>query len=113
MSIFAGRYNRAKYALIMLIVAIPLIILRIVALEVDLGDKFIGILKVVFEILGVVAIAVSLPITVKRLHDVDKSGWYCLLFLVPVANVILGFYLLFKKGTQGINRFGEDPLSSK
>jgi len=39
---------------------------------------------------------------IRRLHDTDKSGWFILL---PVYNVIL----LFKPGTAGQNRFGEDP----
>ena len=39
---------------------------------------------------------------VRRMHDVDKSGW-CL--LIPIYNLIL----LVKEGTVGVNRFGSDP----
>lgn len=47
-------------------------------------------------------------IVVKRCHDINLSGWYILLSLVPIANVWLGFCLLFNDGTHGPNRFGAD-----
>lgn len=43
---------------------------------------------------------------VRRLHDLDKSGWWYLLSFVPLANVVLGLVLLFGPGTPGPNRFG-------
>ena len=48
--------------------------------------------------------------TIKRLHDLDKSGWYLLLNFVPIINVIFSLYLIFVKGTDGPNGYGEDPL---
>lgn len=44
----------------------------------------------------------------KRLHDLDKTAWLALLFLVPVVSFIFGLYLLFAPGTAGENRFGPD-----
>ena len=41
---------------------------------------------------------VSVFINKQRLNDLGKSGWYILFFLVPVANILLFLYLLFKKG---------------
>ena len=46
---------------------------------------------------------------VKRLHDVDKSGWLVVLLLIPIVNFILGLYMLFADGTVGPNRYGNDP----
>ena len=46
---------------------------------------------------------------VKRLHDVDKSGWLIILLLIPIINFILGLYMLFADGTVGPNRYGNDP----
>lgn len=51
----------------------------------------------------------SLAQGVKRLHDVDKSGWLILLMFVPIANVVLGLYMLFADGTVGPNQYGDDP----
>ena len=46
---------------------------------------------------------------VKRLHDVDKSGWLVILLLIPIVNFILGLYMLLADGTVGPNRYGNDP----
>lgn len=46
---------------------------------------------------------------VKRLHDVDKSGWFIILLFIPIINFILGLYMLLADGTVGPNRYGNDP----
>ncbi len=51
-------------------------------------------------------------ITIKRLHDLGRSGWHMLLFMIPLYNLYLGLVLLFKKGTDGPNDFGPDPLNA-
>jgi uncharacterized membrane protein YhaH (DUF805 family) len=43
---------------------------------------------------------------VKRLHDLNKSGWLWLLGLIPLVNVFFGIYLLFGKGTEDSNDYG-------
>ena len=41
----------------------------------------------------------SLAQGVKRLHDLDKSGWLILLMFVPIVNALFGLYMLFADGT--------------
>jgi uncharacterized membrane protein YhaH (DUF805 family) len=49
---------------------------------------------------------------VRRCHDRDKSGWWCLVTLVPIAGQIWVLTQLgFREGTEGTNRFGPDPLA--
>ena len=45
----------------------------------------------------------------RRLHDLDHSGWWLLMFIVPFLNLIIGLYLTFGRGTEGANRFGPPP----
>ena len=45
----------------------------------------------------------SLAQGVKRLHDLDKSGWLILLMFVPIVNALFGLYMLFADGTVGPN----------
>ena len=40
----------------------------------------------------------SLAQGVKRLHDLDKSGWLILLMFVPIVNALFGLYMLFAAG---------------
>jgi uncharacterized membrane protein YhaH (DUF805 family) len=54
----------------------------------------------------------SLAIYTKRWHDRDKSGWWSLILFVPLIGFI--WFLVecgFLRGTDGPNRFGEDPLA--
>ena len=63
-------------------------------------------------LLGVVYIgtlALSIGFAVRRLHDLDKSGWWWLLMFIPLVNLGLAIYILFFAGTSGENRFGEAP----
>lgn len=62
-----------------------------------------------FVVLAVLALAMSVLLTVRRLHDFDASGWWSTLALVPLANVVLYLVLLIMPGTQGSNRFGHRP----
>jgi uncharacterized membrane protein YhaH (DUF805 family) len=50
-------------------------------------------------------------VTVRRLHDTDRRGWWCLLGLPPYVGLIL-LVLLVLPGTIGDNRFGPDPLAA-
>jgi len=50
------------------------------------------------------------PICVKRLHDLNMSGWWILFKFIPLGNLLLVLMLGVVKGTSGPNRFGPDPL---
>lgn len=47
---------------------------------------------------------------VRRLNDMDQSGWLSLLMLIPLVNVIMVLVLLFARGTAGSNRYGPAPV---
>ncbi len=54
----------------------------------------------------------SLAVTVRRLHDTDRTGWWVLLCLVPLIGPIVLIVWWASAGTRGPNRFGQDPLTS-
>ena len=69
---------------------------------------FQGDLVLVFSIL---AIANTIPVyaaDVRRLHDIDKSGWMVLISAIPFIGLFI-FVLLISDGTKGKNRFGLKP----
>ena len=51
----------------------------------------------------------SLAVSVRRLHDVNKSGWFLLLYLLPIVGWIWLLILLCKNGEEGPNQYGSDP----
>lgn len=52
-------------------------------------------------------------LSIQRLHDIGKSGWTLLVFLIPVAGPIFLLFQLCRKGIEGANRYGDDPLSHR
>ena len=51
----------------------------------------------------------NLAVSVRRLHDTERSGWWLLLWLLPVLGWIALFVFYLLPGTVGPNRFGPDP----
>jgi uncharacterized membrane protein YhaH (DUF805 family) len=73
---------------------------------------FSFILSVLTMLLPIVSIIVALALflpslsaAVRRLHDIDKSAWWLLLVFIPLAGLVL-IYFLCQRGTEGQNRFG-------
>ncbi len=51
----------------------------------------------------------SLAVTVRRLHDTNKSGWYYFVSLIPLIGGIWLLILLCTPGNEGDNQYGPDP----
>lgn len=49
----------------------------------------------------------SISLTVRRLHDSDKTGWLCLIALIPYIGIWIVLVLTLLEGTKGPNRYGE------
>jgi uncharacterized membrane protein YhaH (DUF805 family) len=65
-------------------------------------------------LLGVISLAFMVVYAlfgIRRLHDINASGWWLLLLLVPVANIILALVMLIKSGTIGGNNFGAPRIT--
>jgi uncharacterized membrane protein YhaH (DUF805 family) len=72
---------------------------------------FITIAMIMLPINGFVAIA-STCLVIRRLHDVDRSGWWYLIVFTIVGMIPLLIWYC-TKGTEGDNRFGKDPLQQQ
>jgi uncharacterized membrane protein YhaH (DUF805 family) len=59
----------------------------------------------------VVPFVVSIPSSVRRFHDIDKSGWWLLVTFIPFIGAIPSYQCWCSEGTKGPNRFGPDPLT--
>ena len=64
---------------------------------------------------GIASLATLIPsfsVSVRRLHDIERSGWFLLLVLIPIIGWIILIYWMCQLGTSGQNRFGEDPVGA-
>ncbi len=57
---------------------------------------------------AIAAFVPGLACAVRRLHDTNRTGWWILLGLIPVINIVL-IVLLALDGTPGDNRYGANP----
>lgn len=108
-----GRLNRKSYIYRSIFLSLVLFVVQGVL---TFAANTIGALELLF---AVVAFGFSLfdfvsniMMGVRRLHDLDLSGWWMLLLCVPLINLFFAIYIYFFKGTEGPNQYGEDPLQS-
>ena len=102
-----GRINRQPYWLY----SVPLAILSLLPLAVQ-GETTPPWFAVLFLPLSLVVLWAAQMLNIKRLHDLNRSGWWLLLLLVPYAGAIAALiYLGFTPGTASENHYGADPLA--
>lgn len=75
----------------------------------SMGDGSMGFNYQPSLIGSVVSLALLLPnlaVAARRLHDIDKSGWWMLIGIIPVIGWLILIYWYVQEGTKGPNRFG-------
>lgn len=106
-----GRLNRKSYIYRSFFLSIVLFVVQGIL---TFAAETFGALDLLFSIiafvLGIFQLAANIMMGVRRLHDLDKCGWWMLLLIVPLVNLFFCLYLLFFKGTEGPNEYGDDPL---
>ena len=100
---FSGRASRSEYWFWVLFQAILVVAAGVV--DAALGTK--GVLQ---GLAGLVVLLPNIAVGIRRLHDIDRSGWWLLISLVPLIGWIVLIVWDCTKGTDGSNRFGSDPL---
>ena len=113
---FSGRARRAEYWWFLLFSIIVLTI----ALVVDnaLGLKVVDDTNISFTVGWVYVIVVlllaipNIAVTVRRLHDTERSGWWYLLAVICGIGAIIVFVFCLIEGTSGPNKYGADPKAA-
>lgn len=96
--VFSGRATRSEYWYFTLFdVIISFILIFVDAVMEN---------ELLYNFYHMAVLIPTIAVSVRRMHDVDKSGWYC---LIPIYNLILAC----TEGTTGINKFGADPKRSE
>lgn len=105
---FNGRARRKEYWMFTLINT--LIAITIVFIE----SKFLRAfdqdgLGFVYIIYALVMLLPTIAVSVRRLHDIGRSGYVLLVTLIPGIGGILMLIYTLKEGEPGSNRYGPDP----
>lgn len=106
-----GRFARSTY----LVYSIGITIVVWAAMAVFVGAGFMvgdfssvgdGLGAVLFWIAYVAVMVVGFIFAVRRLHDLNWSGWWAVAMIVPLVNIVIAIPLLFFRGTKGANKYG-------
>ena len=109
---YHGRLNRKPYILRGLLVGITSSILsNVMGVMAESSSLALNLVSLVLLVVVLALCVVSVMLMIRRWHDLGKSGWFSLLLLVPLVNFVVGLYLWVKKGDDGPNQYGEDPLA--
>jgi uncharacterized membrane protein YhaH (DUF805 family) len=103
-AVFGGRARRKEYWMFYLFNILAAILL--VFIEAAIGISSNSGQSLLVSIYQLAVFVPSLAVAVRRMHDVNKSGWY---LLIPVYNLILAL----TGGTRGDNKYGSDPKAVK
>ncbi|MBR2606636.1 MAG: DUF805 domain-containing protein [Bacteroidaceae bacterium] len=87
---FSGRARRSEYWWFVLL------------------NLLISIIPIINMIWGLIVLIPSIAVCIRRLHDTGRSGWWLLLALIPVVNLVL-IYFYICDSQPGANQYGENP----
>lgn len=99
---FSGRARRQEFWMFTLIQAAIVIVLAIIDLALETFPLFLGL-----YFLG--TLLPNLAVTVRRLHDLGKSGWWYFISFVPFVGGIWLLVLTATEGQPNPNEYGPSP----
>jgi len=105
---FSGRARRMEYWVFNVIS----LLITIAAVTVDAITGSLSLTLGLGLLSGIYALAVLIPglaVSVRRLHDSNRSGWWLLLIFIPLLGGLTLLVFMFLGSTPGDNRFGPNP----
>ena len=111
---YQGRLNRKRFIFrvlkLMLVNFLFVFFTGVIALLLGIVSDNDGSLETFGSVLSLPFSVAAIMLTIRRWHDTNHSGWWCLISFIPIINLYALYMLYFKKGTEGANDFGADPL---
>ncbi len=99
----SGRSRRREFWIYHLVWAIALALVSVMMAS---GSKvFLGLLVIA----GLIP---AITVTIRRLHDINRTGWWILAIFIPAIGGLLLLLFALLPGTQGMNDYGDEPDES-
>ena len=110
-AVFSGRSRRSEYWYFILFYFIIYIALAFVDRVTGTFDpkSGIGLLTAIFALALLIP---SLSVSVRRLHDTDRSGWWLFIGFIPLIGAIVLIVFFALDSGAGTNRFGPNPKAA-
>ena len=107
---FRGRAGRSEYWYFTLVHWLAILLAGGVSYLVLLANPALAIILYSIVVFG--TLVPHLAVSVRRLHDVNRTGWWYLLTCAPPLGAIVLLIWFCTDGTRGPNRFGADPKAT-
>jgi len=105
---FEGRARRSEYWYFVLFYVLILVALTFVDGLIGTLNKEAGI-GVLGALFALGTMLPGLAVTVRRLHDTDRSGWWLLIGIIPIIGDLVLIVFAAQDSQPGANRFGPNP----
>ena len=106
-AVFSGRASRTEYWMFVLfhtIIGYALLFIQ------GIAGTFLEIgLPVLNMLYGLAVLIPSFAVVVRRLHDNGRSGWWCLIVLIPIIGAIVFLVWTVQDSHPGENKYGPNP----
>jgi uncharacterized membrane protein YhaH (DUF805 family) len=99
---FSGRSRRTEFWMFFLFNFIAAAILGVL-------DNLVGTNGILAGVYGLIVLIPGLALNIRRLHDLNKSGGFIFINLIPLVGSIWYLVLMCTEGTRGDNKYGPDP----
>lgn len=103
---FSGRARRREYWTFALVNCLIATLLLILGLAFGEDSPASNIMVTIFYLIMLVP---NLSVSVRRLHDIDKSGWYMFLSLIPLIGGLILLVWALMDSEPGENQYGKNP----
>ena len=104
-AVFSGRARRKEYWIFLLFNIIIGLVLGGIAWLAG-GPDVLG------SIYGLVVLIPGIAVSVRRLHDTDRSGWWLLIGLIPLIGTIVLLVFMAQDSQPGANQYGPNPKTA-
>ncbi len=103
---FSGRARRREYWTFALVNCLIAMLLLILGLAFGEDSPASNIMVTIFYLIMLVP---NLSVSVRRLHDIGKSGWYMFLSLIPLIGGLILLIWSLMDSEPGENQYGKNP----
>jgi uncharacterized membrane protein YhaH (DUF805 family) len=104
-AVFSGRARRTAYWMFVLFNVIIAVVLAII-------DGLVGSPGILGLLYGLAVLIPGLAVSVRRLHDTNRSGWWLLICLIPLVGAIILLVFMVQDSQPGENRYGPNPKAA-
>jgi len=105
---YSSRSRRSEYWYMVLFNFIIETILSIL-FNASKNSSFGTIVAIVIIIYSFIMLLIVLPLSIRRLHDIGKSGWFFLIILIPLIGAFILLFFFCQDSQPESNEYGPSP----